>query len=166
MNKIVDGFVRFFMRWVPDSFVIAIVLTLFTFLLAVSVGGFGVKASVISWGGGFWNLLKFTNQITLTLLFGYALANTPPVHRFLNSVAMRVNRPVTAYILVSFLTGLCALLSWGLALITAGIVSRAVGEACRRQGVKIHYPLLVASAFSGFVVWHQGLSSSVGHSHQ
>jgi short-chain fatty acids transporter len=63
---------------------------------------------------------------------------------------------------VALITGVCAIVSWGLSLITAGIVSRAVGEACRRKGVRIHYPLLVASAFSGFVIWHQGLSSSIG----
>ena len=63
MNKIVDSFVRFFMRWIPDSFVIAIILTLLTFLLAVSVADYGARETVVSWGGGFWNLLKFTNQI-------------------------------------------------------------------------------------------------------
>ncbi len=150
------------MRWVPDSFVIAIVLTLLTFILAVSMGGYGAKETVVSWGGGFWNLLKFTNQITLTLLFGYALANTAPVQRLLIKIASQVNQPTAAYLLVSFVTGLCALVSWGLALITAGIFARAVGEACRRKGVKVHYPLLVASSFSGFVIWHQGLSSSIG----
>jgi short-chain fatty acids transporter len=162
MNRFVDRFVRFFMRWIPDSFVIAIILTLVTFVLAVSVGDFGIKETVVSWGGGFWNLLKFTNQITLTLLFGYALANTPPVRRMLLYVAGWVNRPVSAYIMVSLVTGICALVSWGLALITAGIIARAVGEACRRKGVRVHYPLLVAASFSGFVVWHQGLSGSIG----
>jgi short-chain fatty acids transporter len=162
MNRFVDRFVRFFMRWIPDSFVIAIILTLVTFVLAVSVGDFGIKETVVSWGGGFWNLLKFTNQITLTLLFGYALANTSPVRRMLLHVAGWVNRPVSAYIMVSLVTGICALVSWGLALITAGIIARAVGEACRRKGVRVHYPLLVAASFSGFVVWHQGLSGSIG----
>jgi short-chain fatty acids transporter len=64
--------------------------------------------------------------------------------------------------MVSLVTGICALVSWGLALITAGIIARAVGEACRRKGVRVHYPLLVAASFSGFVIWHQGLSGSIG----
>ncbi len=150
------------MRWIPDSFVIAIILTLVTFVLAVLVGGYGVKETVVSWGGGFWNLLKFTNQITLTLLFGYALANTDPVRRMLLRMAGMVNRPMWAYVMVSLVTGICALVSWGLALITAGIIARAVGESCRKKGVRVHYPLLVAASFSGFVIWHQGLSSSIG----
>ncbi|MFT6434021.1 MAG: short-chain fatty acids transporter [Candidatus Azotimanducaceae bacterium] len=158
----VDSFVRFFIRWVPDSFVIAIILTLLTFFLSVVVGGYSAKETVSSWGGGFWNLLRFTNQITLTLLLGYALANTPPIRRLLYFIAGKIRTPAMAYSAVSLVTGICALLSWGLALITAGIFARAVGETCRRTGVKVHYPLLVASAFSGFVIWHQGLSSSIG----
>jgi short-chain fatty acids transporter len=58
-------------------------------------------------------------------------------------------------------TGACALFSWGLSLIVAGIMARAIGRHCERSGIPVHYPLLVAASFSGFVVWHQGLSSSV-----
>lgn len=146
----------------PDAFVVALVLTVLTFVLAVFVGGYGVNESVRSWGGGFWNLLTFTNQITLTLLFGFALANTPPVRKLLAKLAELIRPGATPYLLACFVTGVCALLSWGLSLIVAGIMSRAIGEAGRRRGIRIHYPLLVASAFSGFVIWHQGLSSSIG----
>jgi len=162
VNRIIDFFVRFFLRWVPDAFVVALLLSLLTFGLAITVAGFGVAETLNSWGDGFWNLLRFTNQITLTLLLGYALANTPPVRATLAQVAGYVNTPTLAYSVACIITGVCALVSWGLSLIVAGIVSRSIGESCRRRGVVVHYPLLVASAFSGFVVWHQGLSSSVG----
>lgn len=76
MDGLVNFLVRFFLRWVPDAFVVAVLLSLLTFVLAVIVAGFGVAETISSWGDGFWNLLIFTNQITLTLLFGYALANT------------------------------------------------------------------------------------------
>lgn len=161
-DRIIQTLVRFFLRWVPDSFVVAAVLTLLTFVLAVLVAGYGVSDTIESWGDGFWNLLTFTNQITLTLLFGYVLANTPPIRRLLLAIADRVNSPVVAYTGACLLTGVSALVSWGLSLIVAGISARAIGESCRRRGVAVHYPLLVASAFSGFVVWHQGLSSSIG----
>ena len=162
MNRIIDFFVRFFLRWVPDAFVVALVLSLLTFGLAITVAGFGVTETLNSWGDGFWNLLRFTNQITLTLLLGYALANTPPVRAALAQVAGYISTPTLAYSVACVITGVCALVSWGLSLIVAGIVSRSIGESCRTRGVVVHYPLLVASAFSGFVVWHQGLSSSVG----
>jgi short-chain fatty acids transporter len=146
----------------PDSFAVALLLTILTFALAITVAGQAPSAAIESWGNSFWNLLKFTNQITLTLLLGYALANTPPVRRALVLVAGRVRTPAGAYMLASFTTGVCALFSWGLSLIVAGTLARAIGEACRNKGIALHYPLLVASSFSGFVIWHQGLSSSIG----
>ena len=162
MNRLTAVFVRLFVRWMPDSFAIALLLSILTFVLAITVADHSPTAAIESWGNSFWNLLKFTNQITLTLLLGYALANTPPVRRPLLHVAGLVRTPASAYMLASFTTGLCALFSWGLSLIVAGTMARAIGESCRSKGIAVHYPLLVASSFSGFVIWHQGLSSSIG----
>ncbi len=39
------------------------------------------------WGGGFFDILEFTMQSTLMLVTGFALANTPPVHRGLRAFA-------------------------------------------------------------------------------
>ncbi len=162
MNRLVAALVRVFIRWMPDAFAVAILLTLLTVVLAVTVAGYPLGAAVESWGDGFWNLLTFTNQISLTLLFGYAFANTPPVQRALLRIAGQVTSAPMAYGLACFITGILALFSWGLALVSAGIMARAIGEACLRKGIRVHYPLLVASSFSGFVIWHQGLTSSVG----
>lgn len=162
MSRVVPALVRIFIRWMPDAFAVAILLTLLTVALAVLVAGHPLGASIESWGDGFWNLLTFTNQISLTLLFGYAFANTPPVRRGLLRIAGLVTSAPMAYALASFITGVLALFSWGLSLVGAGIMARAVGEACQRKGIRVHYPLLVASSFSGFVIWHQGITSSVG----
>lgn len=162
MNRVVPVLVRIFIRWMPDAFAVAILLTLLTVVLAVLVADFPLASAVESWGDGFWNLLTFTNQISLTLLFGYAFANTPPVRRALLRIAGLVTSAPMAYALACFITGILALFSWGLSLVSAGIMARAIGEACRAKGIRVHYPLLVASSFSGFVIWHQGLTSSVG----
>lgn len=158
----IQFFVRLFIRWIPDAFVVAVFLSLLTFVLAVGVAGYSLPATIASWGDSFWNLLTFTNQITLTLLFGFAFANTPPVRAGLLRLAGIARTPFAAYALACGITAVCALLSWGLSLIAAGIMARAIGEVCRRKGIPVHYPLLVASSFSGFVIWHQGLSSSIG----
>ncbi|MGE4650901.1 MAG: TIGR00366 family protein, partial [Myxococcota bacterium] len=162
MNRLLAFWVQLFIRWMPDAFAVAILLTLLTFALAMGVAGYSLLATVEAWGDGFWNLLTFTNQITLTLLFGYALANTPRMQRGLRAVAGWVNSPRSAYALACAATGVLALLSWGLSLVAAGIIARSIGAACREKGIRIHYPLLVASSFSGFVIWHQGITSSVG----
>jgi len=157
MNRLV----ALFIRWIPDAFAVALVLTLVTFLCAVGITRYPLGSAIQSWGNGFWNLLLFTNQITLTLLLGFGLANTPPVKRGLQRIAQRVTSARGAYMTACAITGIAALLSWGLSLVTAGIMARTLGERCRDGGIRVHYPLLVASSFSGFVIWHQGLTSSV-----
>jgi short-chain fatty acids transporter len=162
MNRLMSPWVQLFVRWMPDAFAVALLLTFLTFGLSVTVAGYPPDAALASWGDNFWNLLKFTNQITLTLLLGYAFANTPPVQRVLLAISSLARTPAAAYRLACAITGVCALFSWGLSLIAAGIMARAIGESCRRQGIAVHYPLLVAASFSGFAIWHQGLSSSIG----
>jgi short-chain fatty acids transporter len=162
VDRLLDGLVRLFVRWIPDSFVAAILLTLLTFLLGVTLGDVSPLDCVVAWGDNLWHLLAFTNQITLTLLLGFALANTPAIKALLIRCAGVVRSPTSAYVVACWITGICALVSWGLALIASGIATRAIGEHCRQRGISVHYPLLAASSFSGFVVWHQGLSSSIG----
>lgn len=58
------------------------------------------------------------------------------------------------------MAGVASLISWGLGLIVGGIVSVEVAKAARARGVRIHFPLLVACAYSGYVVWHMGYSGS------
>jgi short-chain fatty acids transporter len=161
MNKLISGLVRAFVRWMPDAFTVTLLLTLVTFALAITVTGYAPRACVTAWGDGFWSLLTFTNQITLTLLLGYVLANTKPMRMALQKATGGVRTPFGAYVMGCVITAVCSLLSWGLGLIVAGVVARAIGESCRRKGIRVHYPLLVSASFAGFVVWHQGLTSAV-----
>ena len=153
--------VRFVHRWIPDPFVIAVVLTLLTLGLARALAGYSIADSVYAWGDGFWGLLRFTGQIILTFVLGHALANTAPVGRLLNHVASRVRTPSGAYMMICFVSGVAALLSWGLCLVVAAILSRVTAANCASRGIRVHYPLLVASGYSGLVIWHHGISGSI-----
>lgn len=82
--------------------------------------------------------------------------------RLLDRAAGLATSPSLAYVIVCFVACLASLASWGVGLIVGAIVARETANVCLRRGIKVHYPLLVAAAFSGLVVWHQGLSSSVG----
>lgn len=161
LRRATNSLVNLLNRWMPDSFAVAVVLSLLTFALAVLVAGYPPGETVNAWGDGIWNLLRFTNQVALTLLLGHAFAHTPPIQKLLLWLASRARSAAAAYMLVCFVSGIATLLSWGLGLITAGLMARATGEACARRGIVIHYPLLIASAFSGFVLFHQGLSGTI-----
>ena len=45
-------------------------------------------------------------------------------------------------------------------IVVGGLIALRVARVARQRGVDMHYPLLVASAYGGFVVWHMGYSSS------
>jgi short-chain fatty acids transporter len=162
MRLVAQPFVVVMQNWMPNPFIFAALLSILTFVLAIAIAGYSPGATVEAWGDGFWRLLEFTTQIAMTLITGYALAHTPAVHRLLDRVAGLVNTPATAYALVCFIACIGSLLSWGMGLIVGAIIAREVANVCLRRGLVIHYPLLVASAYSGFVIWHMGLSSSVG----
>ena len=161
LRKLTNFFVTLLNRWMPDSFVVAIVLSLFTFIMAITVADYSIEATTKAWGDSIWNLLRFTNQIVLTLLFGHVLAHTPPVRRILMATAGRVSSARMAYIATTMVAFICTYISWGLGLVAGGIMARAVGESCRRNNIVIHYPLLVACAYSGFVIFHQGITASI-----
>jgi len=154
-------FVTILNRWMPDSFVVAIVLSVFTFVMAITVADFPVADAAQAWGDSIWDLLRFTNQIVLTLLLGHVLAHTPPVRRVLEALASKVTSPYAAYVSTTMVAFICTYISWGLGLVAGGIMARAVGESCRRNQLVIHYPLLVACAYAGFVVFHQGITASI-----
>ena len=90
----------------------------------------------------------------------HSLAHTEPVQNFLTRIGRLPNSAHQAYSLVAFTSGIASLCAWSFGLIIGAIVARSVASECVNKHFKIHYPLLVASAYSGYVIWHMGYSSS------
>jgi short-chain fatty acids transporter len=59
--------------------------------------------------------------------------------------------------LVSFVSAIACWINWGFGLVVGAILAREIA----RQVKKVDYRLLIASAYSGFLVWHSGLSASI-----
>src|SRR5699024_2984578 len=72
---------------------------------------------VAFWGDGFCDLLPFAMQMSLNVVTGYILANTPIVKRFLAYVSKLANTPGQAIILVTVITSLSCLLNYGFGLV-------------------------------------------------
>ncbi|MCO5170902.1 MAG: TIGR00366 family protein [Planctomycetes bacterium] len=159
-----EGSAAWARRWIPDPFVIAILLTALTFAAALLVGDAPAGALVDVWGGkqGIWKpaLMEFTLQMILVLVTGHALASTRPVRRLIDALARRPTSSRGAVALTAFVACAAGLLNWGLGLIVGALLARQVGASCRARGVRIHYPLVVAAGYAGMMVWHGGLSGS------
>jgi short-chain fatty acids transporter len=157
MQKITGFFTELMRKYLPDPFVFAIGLTLLTLLLAVVLEGNSFAAVTLSWGKGFWALLAFTTQMAVILAMGYVLASAPLANRMLNKIVSYVHRPRTA-VMVATLVGLVGTyLNWGFGLVIGGIIAKKL--AAKIDGV--HYPLIIASAYSGFTFCGLGLSASI-----
>ena len=149
--------VRLVQRWLPEPFIFAIVLTFVAALVAMPVCRQTPLEVVWNWGGGVWNLLAFAMQMALVLVCGSALAAAPAVKRGIEALARVPKNPSAAIALVTVVSALACWLNWGFGLIVGVIFAKEIA----RQLQGVDYRLLIASAYSGFVVWHAGLSGSI-----
>ena len=82
-KKFTNGCVRVVNRWLPDAFLFAIILTLVVFVGAMCATGMGPIEIIAKWGdqkGGFWNLLAFSMQMALVLVFGSKYLGFPTLY--------------------------------------------------------------------------------------
>ena len=144
-------------KYLSDAFIFAIILTILVFVLGLIIQGTSFIDMVKFWGGGFWSLLGFSMQMVLVLVTGSALAISKPVHKGIVAISKVANTPIKAIVVTTIVMTVGCWLNWGFGLIISAILAKELAK--RVKG--IHYPLLVASAYSGFVVWHAGLSGSI-----
>jgi short-chain fatty acids transporter len=147
-------------RWLPTALVFAVVLTGIVALLALGLTDSGPVDIVRGWGDGLIGLLAFMTQISLVLLFGYVLASTRQVRRLLVKAASLPKTPVQAYAEVTLAAAVASLLSWGLGLMVGVLLAQELARQGRERGMRLHFPLLVACGYAGYVVWHMGYSGS------
>ena len=147
-------------RWTPTALFFAIALTFVVAALALVLTPAGPAAVVTGWGEGLSGLLEFMTQMALVLMLGHMLAHTRPVSALLDRLAALPRTPLQAYLFVFFVAGIASLITWGLGLVVGALMAKEVAKIGRTKGLKLHFPMLVASGFSGFVVWHMGYSGS------
>ena len=149
--------VRLVQRWLPEPFIFAILLTFVAVAVAMPVCRQTPLEVIEHWGGGVWNLLAFAMQMALVLVCGSALAAAPTVKRGIAALARIPKSPAGAIALVTVVSALACWLNWGFGLIVGVVFAKEIA----RQMAGVDYRLLIASAYSGFVVWHAGLSGSI-----
>ena len=160
LDYLAKPFLRLVEKFYPDAFIFVIILSVLTFVLAISFTDSSPLQTLNAWGNGLPKLFTFTAQISIIMITAHALAHTEPVEKLLNKIGLLPNSSVQAYSLVTFVSGVASLFAWSFGLIVGGLISKFVAIGCRKKKIKVHYPLLVASAYSGYVIWHMGYSSS------
>ena len=170
-KKFTNGCVRVVNRWLPDAFLFAVILTIVVFIGALIATGLPIFSAakdadgkpvldlITAWGGNstFWSLLAFAMQMALVLVLGSACASAKPFKALLRTLAGMCHNNMQAIVMTTFVSTICCWLNWGFGLVIGALLAK---EVVRRVPT-VDYPLLIASAYSGFVVWHAGLSGSI-----
>ncbi|MGV0730779.1 TIGR00366 family protein [Mycolicibacter sinensis] len=153
--------VRYVERLMPDPYLFAVILTLIVAgLVAVLVRGASADGMVTAWYSGVWgpeNIFTFAFQMVLILVTGYTLAEAPVLKRATVRIAATPRNQTQGALLCFTVSAVLSLLNWGLGLVAGALVARQVA----RRFPDSHFGYLIAAAFMGFIVWTQGLSSSI-----
>ncbi len=157
LQRMATALTRWSTRWVPDAWVIAVLLSLFAFIVALIFTKSTVYQLIQYWGRGFWVLLSFAMQMSLIIMTGYILAVSPPVSRILNKLAEMPKSPTQAIALMAAFSMLSAWINWGFSIVGSAVFTKFIAR--KQKGVD--YRLLVAAAYLGLgTFWHAGLSAS------
>ncbi|OOR83451.1 short-chain fatty acid transporter [Moraxella canis] len=152
-----DLSVKMVKSYLPSPFVFCIILTLAVYVAALIFTNQTVFEAAKFWGDGLWSLLGFSMQMALILVTGHVLAKAPVIGRLLDDIAAKVKSPKQAIITVTVVALMGCWINWGFGLIVGAVFAKSLA----RQVKGVDYPLLVASAYSGFLIWHGGLSGSI-----
>ncbi|QZY55818.1 short-chain fatty acid transporter [Crassaminicella profunda] len=156
-KRITKLFVSLVQKYLPDPFLFAVILTLVVLGLGMVTTGQGLVDMVMHWSGGFWKLLAFSMQMALVLVTGHTLANAPIIKKGLNRLAKIAKTPTQAILAVTFVSTIACWINWGFGLVIGALYARQLAKEVKG----VDYRLLIASAYSGFVVWHAGISGSI-----
>ncbi|WP_202708035.1 short-chain fatty acid transporter [Sporosalibacterium faouarense] len=156
-KRFTNGCVTLVQKYLPDPFLFAVILTILVFILGIVLTGQGPMDMIIHWSGGFWSLLSFSMQMALVLVTGHTLANAPIIKKGLRNLASFCKTPTQAIFAVSLVSAIACWINWGFGLVIGALYARQLAK----QVKGVDYRLLIAAAYSGFLVWHAGISGSI-----
>jgi short-chain fatty acids transporter len=156
IRRVNEFFVRLSMRYLPDPYLFVIILTMVTFVIALAFTNRPLTSLFGDWYKGVFDLFTYTLQALLVAVTGFAFAQAPGVNRVLDRIASIPRTQAQAGVAVMLTTAGASLISWGLGLVTAGIMARQIAKQ-----MPVNYGYLVAAAYGGFMVWASGISSTI-----
>lgn len=146
-------------RWVPDAWVICMMLTAVALVLSVVGAGATPEAAVVAWGQGVWKLLALGMQFTISMVAAYACVASRPAYRLFDWLAGVPNpaRPLQAIVLAGVFSMLMGYINWALCLVSCALFTPFLIRRNPRADVRV----LIASSYLGLgTIWHGGFSGS------
>ena len=142
-------------NYLPDAFILAVLLTFVVFLGGIFWMDKTALQMIEYWGKGYSSMFVFGMQMVLVLLTGYVLALTPVARKVLNKVTSIPKTPQQALGLTALVSIASCYINWGFGLVIGAVLAKEVGKKVKG----LHFPLLVAAAYGGEII--RGPSSSI-----
>jgi short-chain fatty acids transporter len=146
-------------RWVPDSWVICMMLTTLAIVLCLFGAGASVEETILAWGQGNWKLLTLAMQFTIAMVAASAVVASRPAYRLFDWMASLPDpdKPVQALFVMGVFSLITGYLNWAVCLIACALFTPFVLKRNPKTDVRV----LIAAAYLGVgTVWHGGLSGS------
>lgn len=146
-------------KMVPDAISTSIILMVFLFIFAISLGN-TVTATMDAYYRGLWMLLPFTMQMTLIVVLSSILSSTPLFRKIVISLSKMPNNLVQVVALSLLLRSFLSYINWGLGIALGPLTAIYFCNEAERKGIKIDFPFFMASGYASGSVWQYGLSAS------
>jgi short-chain fatty acids transporter len=154
ITKSLDGLMK---KYTPDPLIYALILTALVFVFGSLLPNQSLVKVANYWGNGFWALSNFTLQMVMILFLGYIVALSHPIQSILSRLANIPKSLPFAAAFAALISLLGCFINWGFGLIISALFCKELGKKFQGRG----FSILVASSYSGFLVWHGGLSGSI-----
>ncbi|WP_121743604.1 short-chain fatty acid transporter [Natronorubrum halophilum] len=139
-------------KYMPHSFVFAIILTFAAYVAALLLTSTGPSQIVIEWNNEFWGFLEFAMQLVVIIVTGYGIASAPITRRIISKLVRIPNTPLQAYFSIAIFGFFVTLIHWGLGLVSVSLYAIFLGK--ERDDIDFGYT--VAMAYSGATVGSAG----------
>jgi short-chain fatty acids transporter len=143
-------------KYIPDSFLFAVLLVFIVFLMGIFVAGKGPLDMVNYFSQNIWNFLTFSMQMVLIIVTGFVVSTSPLGKRFFAAMARIPQTSFQAVLLVSTLAAVISYFHWGVGMIGGALLATEMGRVMKRLDFKI----LIASVYVGYTVGSVGFSGS------
>ena len=154
-----DRFAQFIVQFVPDAITASVLLLLVLAALALWLGSAPLELAG-AYYQGFWSLLPFTGQMTLTIVLGGALGTSPHFQRWIGGLARLPRTANQVIVLAILLSAAFSYFYWSLGYTLVPLVAVLFAKEAEHKGLALHFPFFFATLYASNAVWQYGLSSS------
>lgn len=149
VSNFIIGFSHWSTRWVPDSMIFVLGLTVLIYLMAWGLTKHGPVELIHDWVKGFWVLLTFSMQMCILMISGFTVADSKLIRKGISWLVSLPKTRESVIVMYSLILGVLWWMHWGIGMMTSIIMGRELAIA--KRGLGIDYRLLAAISYVAII---------------